>query len=657
MLGFDSKQDIVIVGEGVGGTSVFARRNDPSVESYDWGDLTSGTGSKPFWVFLLPFTLINLAGWMHPPDGRAAPGLIRSIRGLVHLLSALLTAMYVFTFGIILVDIAGYQWVRRLAEPAQEIIWQQKVGVGLGLLALLGVVGALVYTAGTSQTQFEQQSLSSLQGMDRPGDQPWVPGERLSWQGFFFHPLAARRRFRAHLLIAVVCWLLVGGLAVYRTLLQPYTDYETPLDLHDLLSVSSGIAYVAVALLWLTSLGAKRRPGERWTRAGPAIAATLAFGLVNAVVSGTILLLIKQLNKLPSGTANPVALKPGPEVNLVDVWGGLALGFLVAAIVLGAIVVFKPLAGTDDVQPDRSSGPGCEVDGLPGSMRKPLARARFLAILAKRGWIFVLLVALSIYVVGFVSVAVRVEWNWFPELPAPSPGTTGTWLYQVGAYVLPALALLLFQLVRKGRKGARTFASTLWDVFTFWPRRFSPLAVRPYSERAVPEVQGRILHHTKNKKEPCPLVLTVHSQGSVLAFAALSPLSAEQLQRVALVTYGSPISSIYAMFFPAYFGPEEVVALRDKLPKLPGGLAGWRNFYRRTDPIGGPVFADTDTPEYDTEILDPFRGPATDLSDSTPPRERDAAPWLRVSGHSYYEQEPALKDWVRRVRLAFDQSG
>ena len=654
MLGFDSKQDIVIVGEGVGGTSVFARRNDPSVESYDWGDLTSGTGSKPFWVFLLPFTLINLAGWMHPPEGRAAPWLVQAIRGLVHLLSALLTAMYVLTFGIILVDIVGYQWTRRLHEPAQEIVWQQKAGVGLGLLALLGVVGALVYTAGTSQTQFEQQPLSSLQDMDRPGGEPWKPGERLSWQGFFFHPLAARRRFRAHLLIAVVCWLLVCGLAVYRTLLEPYTTYDTPLELHDLFGVCSGIAYVAVALLWLTSLGAKRRPGERWTRAGPAIAATLAFGLVNAVVSGTILLLIKQLNKLPSGPRNPAALKPGPEVSLVDVWGGLSVGFLVVAIVLGVIVVFKPLARTDDVQPDRSSGPGCEVDGLPGSLRKPLARARFFAILVKRGWVVALLVALSIYVVGVVSVSARVDWKWFPELGPPSNQNAP--LYQVGAYVLPALALLLVQLVRKGRKGARTFASTLWDVFTFWPRRFSPLAVRPYSERAVPELQGRILHHTKNKKEPCPLVLAVHSQGSVLAFAALSPLSADQLQRVALVTYGCPVSSIYAMFFPAYFGPEEVIALRDKLPQLPGGLAGWRNFYRRTDPIGGPVFADTDTPENDAEVPDPFRGPATDLADTTPPRERDAAPWLRVSGHSYYEQEPALKSWVKSVRLALDQT-
>lgn len=649
MLGFDSKHDVVVVGEGVGGTSVLARRNDPSVESYDWGDLTSGTGSKPFWVFLLPFTLINLAGWMHPPEGRASPWLLRRIRDLVHLLSGLLTATYVFTFGIILVDIVGYQWTRRLAEPAQEIVWQQKAGVGLGLLALLGVVGALVYTAGTSQTQFEQQRLSSQQGMGRPGGEPWQPGERLSCQGFFFHPRAAMQRFWAHLAIAVACWLAVCGVAVYRTFVDPSDRFDTPLELHDLLSVGSGAAWVAVGLLWATRLGAKRLPGERWTRSGPAIAATLAFGLVNAVVSGTILLLIKQLNKWPNRPA-AAALKGGPEVNLVDVWGGLAIGFAAAAFVLGLFVVFWPRAATDDVQPDRSSGPGCAVDGLPPSMRKPLARARFLAILARRGGLIAVLIAASIYLVGAAAVVLRVDWAWFPEL---GPATdTGAPLYQVGAYVLPALALLLVQLVRKGRKGARTFASTLWDVFTFWPRRFSPLAVRPYSERAVPELQGRILHHTQHRVDPCPLVLAVHSQGSVLAFAALSPMSAGQLERVALVTYGSPISSIYAMFFPAYFGPAEVTALRAKLPES----AGWRNFFRRTDPIGGPVFADTASPEHDTEILDPFQGPATDLADATAPRERDAAPWLRVSGHSYYEQEPALKEWVKSVRLALDET-
>jgi len=659
MLGFDSPNDVVVAAEGIGGTSVLARRTDPTVESYDWGDLTSGTGSKPFWVFLLPFTLINLAGWMHPPEGGASPWLVRRIRELVHVLSALLTATYVFTFGIILVDLTGFQWARRLAAsddvvtgPVTTIATEQKVGVALGMLALAVVVGALVYAAGSSQAHFEGQQLSSLQGMDRPGDTRWALHERLVSQRFFFHPEAARRRFRVHLGIAGACYLLVLAVAASRVY-PSGARVRDQLDLGQLQSVTSGLAYVFVALLWATSLGARRKPGERWTRSGPAIAATLAFGLVNAVVSGTILLLIKQLNRWPERPKEIQVLEGGPEVNLVDVWGGLVIAFGLAALVLGIIVVFSPRASADDVRPPRSSGPGARVNGLEPSMRKSVARSRYFAILARRGGLIAFLVAFTIYVVGVVAVTLRAHWSGIPELPPPRG--TGAPLYQVGAYVLPVLALLVVQLVRKGRQGARTFASTLWDVFTFWPRRFSPLAVRPYSERAVPELQGRILHHTRDREDPCPLVVAVHSQGSVLAFAALSPLTAEQLQRVALVTYGCPVSTIYAMFFPAYFGPDQVAVLRDKLP-IPGeGSVGWRNFYRRTDPIGGPVFADTTTPENDTEVPDPFPGPSVDLGDATPPLERDAPPWMRVAGHSHYMQEPALKDWLKRVRTALDR--
>ena len=654
MLGYDSPHDVVLVGEGIGGTSVLARRGDRTVESYDWGDLTSGTGSKPFWVFLLPFTLINVAGWMHPPDGGAPPWLAGAIRTLVHVLSGLLTAIYVFTLAVLLVDLMGYQWAARLASTdgatgALGVATEQKVGVALGLLALLGAVVALIYTAGASQAAFENQPLSSLQDVDRALDGPWIPGERLDSPGFFFHPTAARQRFRIHVGIAGLCYVLVCVSSFVRV-----TDGDTGgrLGLDDLLSVCSGVAYVAVGLLWATSLGARRKPGERWTRSGPAIAATLAFALVNAVVSGTILLLVKQLNRWPTQPDDAPLLAPGPEVNLVDVWGGLAIGFAVTAAALGIVVIFFPRASTDDVTNERGSGPGCQVDGLPPSMRKSVARARFFSVLARRGGLIAFAIAFAIYAAGVVAVTVRVDWTWFPGLDAPKD--TDTPLYQVSAYVLPLLALFVVQAVRKGRKGARTFASTLWDVFTFWPRRFSPLAVRPYSERAMPELQGRILHHVRDKEDPCPLVLGVHSQGSVLAFAALSPLPEAQLRRMALVTYGCPIRTIYAMFFPAYFGRDQVTALREKLPAPAPGLVGWRNFYRRTDPIGGPVFADTDSPEQDTEVPDPFPGPASDHGDSTPPLERDAAPWLRVAGHSHYLQEPVLKDWLRRVRRALD---
>ncbi len=37
LLGFESLTDVEVVGEGVGGTEVLARRNDLGVEGYNWG--------------------------------------------------------------------------------------------------------------------------------------------------------------------------------------------------------------------------------------------------------------------------------------------------------------------------------------------------------------------------------------------------------------------------------------------------------------------------------------------------------------------------------------------------------------------------------------------------------------------------------------------
>ena len=131
LLGFDLPTSVETVGEGVGGTVVVARRDDVTVEGYDWGDLTSGSGTQPFWVLLLPFTVLNAAGWMHP-TGR---GLRPLCRAMVHVLSVLLSLTYVFSLALLLVDLVGYQWTRRVFCPnpaatcaRQGVIIQQRFG-------------------------------------------------------------------------------------------------------------------------------------------------------------------------------------------------------------------------------------------------------------------------------------------------------------------------------------------------------------------------------------------------------------------------------------------------------------------------------------------------------------------------------------------------
>jgi hypothetical protein len=70
LLGVSGPDAAVVVGEGI--DTVFlarrgeARRDEPPVEGYDWGGLTSGSVWQPLWVLLLPFTLVNVAGWGQP---------------------------------------------------------------------------------------------------------------------------------------------------------------------------------------------------------------------------------------------------------------------------------------------------------------------------------------------------------------------------------------------------------------------------------------------------------------------------------------------------------------------------------------------------------------------------------------------------------------
>ncbi|MDQ4068598.1 MAG: alpha/beta hydrolase, partial [Actinomycetota bacterium] len=211
-------------------------------------------------------------------------------------------------------------------------------------------------------------------------------------------------------------------------------------------------------------------------------------------------------------------------------------------------------------------------------------------------------------------------------------------LRTVGEWVLPFAAVGSSLLIRLALRnsGARRNVGNLWDVMTFFPRRFHPFAVRPYAERAVPRLQRHI------EAQPGPVLVSAHSQGTVLAFAALRGLAGRPvLRRVALVTYGSPLSRLHARFFPHYFNADEFKALHDE-------LWAWRNFYRYTDHIGQKVFDEVaDAAADDVVLADPaVAPPADDGSDLEP----DPDPRRIVAGHNDYRRERDLKTWVRSTK-------
>ena len=123
----------------------------------------------------------------------------------------------------------------------------------------------------------------------------------------------------------------------------------------------------------------------------------------------------------------------------------------------------------------------------------------------------------------------------------------------------------------------------IWDVVSFWPRFFHPLAPPAYGPNAVTELRNEAMRAADvADAADSNLTLSAHSQGSMitaLALMQMPPDEADRLTRV--VTYGSPLGLIYGHLF-AEVGLAAIV--NDK-----AGHAGlqWTNLWRKTDVLGG----------------------------------------------------------------------
>ncbi|KAF3463972.1 hypothetical protein GL259_06430 [Streptomyces sp. Tu 3180] len=203
----------------------------------------------------------------------------------------------------------------------------------------------------------------------------------------------------------------------------------------------------------------------------------------------------------------------------------------------------------------------------------------------------------------------------------------GSWLIGLGFVLLVACGRRAYK-----DASARRTIGILWDVGTFWPRAAHPFAPPCYAERAVPDLTWRIA--TWTEATGGRLVISGHSQGSVLAAAAAWQLPTSTRKRVALLTYGSPLERLYGRWFPAHFGPAALGSLHQEVDC-------WRNLYRLTDPIGGPVRLPGDGgPEVDRAPLkDPLAYGRTGAHPLPAP----------ILGHSGYQADPAFAEERRRL--------
>ncbi|MEU4348969.1 hypothetical protein [Streptomyces sp. NPDC023838] len=325
------------------------------------------------------------------------------------------------------------------------------------------------------------------------------------------------------------------------------------------------------------------------------------------------------------GTARDVFQGPPPLLTWQASVIPALLALLVPAVAYFAFRIWRTA---------RAGEPGLLAD-YPGERPDPvrsrrIATARAMAGLTDRAPAFLGIVGAATLLLGAGALAGSWATGKVPgRAAADAPGvvaSTADTVQALGSW-FTGLGFLLF--VTWGRRAykdasARRTIGILWDVGTFWPRAAHPFAPPCYAERAVPDLAWR-MNTWIGRTVGGRLVISGHSQGSVLAAAAVWQLPARTRRSVALLTYGSPLERLYGRWFPAYFGRPQLTALHQ-------GLHCWRNLWRATDPIGGPVLPGTNVD----------RGPLLDpLAFGRTKRQPLPAPIL---AHSDYQADPVFAE-------------
>ncbi|WP_345571206.1 hypothetical protein [Nonomuraea rosea] len=297
----------------------------------------------------------------------------------------------------------------------------------------------------------------------------------------------------------------------------------------------------------------------------------------------------------------------------------LVAGLLAVALVLNLIRRAKARALAPDLAPFYGERDAATV-----------ARTWAFASLTDRAGL-VLAVLTGIGVAGFAVVTVIYQLR----LYTPDGGVAGL-LASLGSWAMTAVIVALALLGRRTYRDPRLRRTVgiLWDVATFWPRAIHPLSPPCYTERVIPELVARVGKLAGTERDE--VVLSGHSQGSVIVAALVPQLGPELRARVRLLTHGSPLRRLYAAYFPAYFGAPGLGAVRESVP--------WYNLYRLSDPIGGPVFG-----RVDPLALGPEREDGVDRFCWDPIRPGPGEPLPEARWHSDYWLEPAYDEALTRL--------
>ncbi|CCB73513.1 MULTISPECIES: hypothetical protein [Streptomycetaceae] len=666
----------------------------PVQEAYCWSGLTSGNSSRALWLLLVPFMIVNLAHWMRPPGGPGTDRWRRLYDILVRLLALSLTVLLVAAACEVAVDLVAWQCAGNPAcargKPWPGFLGELPAGPRTAVAALVptALVTALWWLSHRTWSAYEAQLPP---GTADDGHSPQTPD--LALPGFWYGRRPVARLRAAHTAVAlctiavalllpavragdhrtdgavltafVSATALAAAVVVCRTgrsesAVDHATDRRT---IRSLLAVSLVLLAAAVAHAALRGPGtaASRLPGaglfsgltvvqgvlivaltvvvQRLRRGGGAEPRAAARGfagpmvavlacMVGWIFAGGVAQQVADWldgSRTPGASGSPLA---GPPVLLS--WQAATIPVFLPVVAVVAGVAAARVAAGRGKEAARVRG------DYPGHHEQP-HRTRQIAGAVTRARLTdtAPAVVVAIGCTAFVLAALGTVGAWATgRSPAVAVAGTGETIgravriaQDTGSWLLGAGAVALYTLGRRAYRNpsARRTVGILWDVGTFWPRAAHPFAPPCYAERAVPDLTWRMA--TWTDRTDGRLVLSAHSQGTVLAASAIWQLAPRARRRVALLTYGSPLERLYGRWFPAYFGPVALASLH-------GEVHAWRNLWRSTDPIGGPMRL----PQPDGQAVDvgPLRDPAA--------YERSAEHPLPtpILAHSDYQGDPVF---------------
>ncbi|EHR62943.1 hypothetical protein SaccyDRAFT_4122 [Saccharomonospora cyanea NA-134] len=589
-----------------------------TLEGYLWSRMTSGGAAKAAWALLFPFSLVNVAQWMLPPDSgsRASQTLSAVCRALLRVAALLLTMLLVGQLAVVSLDLLATQCLRPAGACLEAApSWLRdtaSVRTALGLAPLLVLIGVLFVVASTSWEV--RASRLREHRPDLPGG-TLLDDEQETTTLRCLHTVAA---------LSVVVLMLLGGpltaptrtvdavVWVLALVLLGFGAGAAALRAHRLLGPvpRAGLITLALVLVGVAAVVATPLSGQVSSGANATVE-LVAAALFAVCVLFALLLVPTAIVARRTWSALPRRLRPwvggwaaAPVLALGALLGGgfgaglaiaarhmldssLALpeGYTLITLLWGAGLVFAALVAVPVFAvavPLRRVRRGVpEVLRLMETREEDVDEAT--AAWARAAWErkhlhrIVLAVVLAMIAGAGALVAVRVGAIEIPDFLKP--------LSAVGVVALGGLAFALLRAVfttATGTLRVRHLAA-FTDLVCFWPRVAHPVVPPSYALKVVPELAERAKEHLRAPDSR--VVLAGYHVGGLLAVITAGRLSAElsepEIERLGLLTAGTPLQWGYQRAFPGVFGHEALV-------RVFGTLSGrWRGLCRGTDTFGG----------------------------------------------------------------------